>query len=128
MLLASRQAQKQVYAPHAAILQQGQAVGHFSMITGGEVEIVVGAASPDNECREICLARLGAGQFFGEVELTLGHDSIASVRASEHGAELAVLSRQEFFQLIDGSPLTRGALRQEAEKRMAENRRRKTDC
>jgi CRP-like cAMP-binding protein len=75
------------------------------------------------------LARLGPGQFFGEVELTHGQNSIASVRASKSGTALAVLPKEEFFKLINGSPLTRAAIKEVAKTRMAENqRRRKTDC
>jgi CRP-like cAMP-binding protein len=80
-------------------------------------------------CGEMSLACLGPGQFFGEVELTSGQNSIASVRASKSGTELAELPKDEFYNLIDGSPLTRDALRKVADTRLAENRnRRKTDC
>ena len=124
MLDATRLALKRAYPGFATILQQGERVDHFSVIVSGEVEIVVST----ERCREACLATLGPGQFFGEVELTLGQDSIASVRASEHGAELALIAKEEFFKLIDGSPLTRSTLRQVAEARLDENRRRKEDC
>jgi ABC-type lipoprotein export system ATPase subunit len=125
MLAATHQAIKQVYPPLTTIIGQGEPVDHFFMIIEGEVEIVV---SNDN-CGEMSLARLGPGQFFGEVELTHGQNSIASVRASKSGTELAVLPKEQFYNLIDGSPLTRDALREVAETRLAENfRRRKTDC
>ena len=95
------------------------------MIVDGEVEIVVS----NGRCSEMSLACLGPGQFFGEVELIHDQNSIASVRASKSGAEVAVLPRDEFFKMIDGSPLTRNALRDVAETCMTENqRRRKTDC
>jgi len=125
MLAATHQAEKQVYEPLTTILRQGESVDHFSMIVQGEVEIVVS----NDSCGEMSLARLGPGQFFGEVELTHGQDSIASVRASSAGAELAVLPKDEFFKLIDGSPLTRDRLKDVAESRIAENEsRRITDC
>jgi CRP/FNR family cyclic AMP-dependent transcriptional regulator len=125
MLAATHQAKKQVHPPLTTIIRQGEPVDHFSMIVVGEVEVVVS----NDRCSEMSLARLGPGQFFGEVELTHGQNSIASVRASKSGTEVVVLPRDEFFKLIDGSPLTRDALREVAETRMAENkRRRKTDC
>ncbi len=56
------------------------------------------------------LARLGHGQFFGEVELTQGGHSIAHVQGAENGAELALLPKELFYELIDGSSLTRSAI------------------
>ena len=123
MLAATHQAKKQAYSPNATILRQGEAVDHFFMIVAGEVEIVVNNA----QSKEMSLACLGPGQFFGEVELTQGGNSIASVRASTRGTELALLPRDHFFKLIDGSTLTRNAIQEVAETRLAENRRRKTD-
>jgi len=56
-----------------------------------------------------------------------GGHSIARVQASEYGAEIVLLSRAEFYELIDGSPLTRHAMHEISETRLAENKRRKTD-
>ncbi|MDH5605343.1 MAG: ATP-binding cassette domain-containing protein [Anaerolineae bacterium] len=119
MLAASHQAKKQSFAPHEIILRQGERVDHFSMIVEGEVEIIVNVENGG----ELSLAALGPGQFFGEVELTQGGSSIAGVRASAHGASIALLPRKSFFELIDGSPLTRSRLTEIAEKRITENRR-----
>ncbi len=121
MLAATKRAQKRKVSPGSTILQQGEPVEHFFMIVSGEVEIVV----KKEQAREIQLARLGPGQFFGEVELTQGGRSIASVKGAEAGAELALLPREIFFDLIDGSPLTRHAIQEAAATRLAENRRRR---
>jgi ABC-type lipoprotein export system ATPase subunit len=124
MLAASRLAEKQKVAPGEIILQQGQPVDHFCMIVSGEVEITI----EKDHSRETRLTRLGPGQFFGEVELTHGGHSIARVRGADHGAELACLPKATFFELIDGSPLTRHAINEIAATRLAENnKRRKTD-
>ena len=94
------------------------------MIESGEVEIV----AKNEKSKEMLLARLGHGQFFGEVELTLESHSIASVQGAECGAELALLPKELFCELIDGSLLTRNAMQEIAATRLAENkRRRKTD-
>ncbi len=93
------------------------------MIETGEVEIVV----KNEQSKEMRLARLGPGQFFGEVELTQGGHSIASVQGARSGAEVALLPKETFYELIDGSPLTRHAIHEIAATRLAENRRRKTD-
>ena len=123
MLAATKQANRQKVDPGATILRQGEAVEHFFMIESGEVEIV----ATNDQGKEMQLARLGRGQFFGEVELTQGGHSIAHVQSASHGAELALLPKELFYELIDGSPLTRHAIHEVAETRLTENRRRKTD-
>ena len=124
MLAATKHAKKQAFTPQATILSQGEAVEHLFMIVSGEVEIV----GTDERSNEMRLACLGAGQFFGEVELTQGGDSIACVRAARRGAEVALLPKETFYKLVDGSPLTRSALQKVATARRAENqKRRKTD-
>jgi putative ABC transport system ATP-binding protein len=123
MLAASRRAEKKKVAAGEIVLQQGQPVDHFYMIVSGEVEIVV-----ENEySKEMRLARLGPGQFFGEVELTQGGHSIARVQGASNGAELACLPKEIFFTLIDGSLLAQHAMHEIAAERLAENRSRKTD-
>ena len=121
MLAATKQAQKRKVSPGSTILQQGESVEHFFMIVSGEVKIVV----KNEQAKEIQLARLGPGQFFGEIELTQGGHSIASVQGAETGVELALLPKHLFFELIDGSPLTRHAIHEVAATRLAENRRRR---
>jgi len=124
MLAATHQAEKQKFAPKDAILRQGESVEHFFMIVDGEVDIVVN----NEQSYEMRLACLGQGQFFGEVELTQGGRSIASVRAAKRGAEVALLPRDTFYKLIEGSPVTRNALQDVATSRLAENiSKRKTD-
>ncbi len=123
MLAATKRAEKRVVAPGEIILQQGRPVENFFMIETGEVEIVV----KNEQSKEMRLARLGSGQFFGEIELTQGGHSIASVQGARGGAEVAFLSKELFYELIDGSPLTRHAIREIAATRLAENKRRKTD-
>jgi ABC-type lipoprotein export system ATPase subunit len=125
MLEATHRAQKQSHPPNTTIISQGDPVENFYMIVEGEVEIVV----CNDRAGEMSLARLGPGQFFGEVELMGGHNSIASVRAAKGGTQVAALPKAEFFALIDGSPLTRAKIREVAESRSDENRQRRTaDC
>jgi ABC-type lipoprotein export system ATPase subunit len=124
MLAAAKQAQKRKVAPGAAILKQGEVVEHFFMIVAGEVEIV----ATNEQGREMRLARLGHGQFFGEIELTQGGHAIAHAQGASAGAEVALLPKASFYELIDNSPLTRHAIHEVATVRLAENkRRRKTD-
>lgn len=123
MLAATQQAKKQHFAPKTTILRQGDPVEHLFMIVSGAVEIMVSNEQSD----EMSLACLGPGQFFGEVELTQGGQSIASVRAAARGAEVARLPKSTFYELVDGSPLTRSAIQDVAETRLADHNRRKTD-
>ena len=124
LLEATHLAQKKTYKPGELILQQGKSVNNICMITSGEVEVVVSSGLR----RDRSLARLGSGQFFGEIELIRGGKSVASVRATEQGAKIAFLSREKFLNFVDGSPLTRNELREVADARLSENkRRRKTD-
>jgi ABC-type lipoprotein export system ATPase subunit len=123
MLDATRRAARRTVAPGSPVLRQGEPVEHFFMIVSGSVEIVAKAA----QAGEMQLACLGPGQFFGEVELTQGGHAIAGVRGGSSGAELALLPRASFYELIEGSPLTRHAIDALATERMAENRRRKSD-
>jgi ABC-type lipoprotein export system ATPase subunit len=124
MLAATKQAKKQKVPAGETILHQGESVNHFFMIDSGEVDIV---ATNKQSSKEMRLARLGHGQFFGEVELTQGGHSIAHVQAAENGAELALLPKELFYELIDGSTLTRSAIHEIAATRLAENKRRKND-
>ena len=123
MLAATHQAEKQEFDSLDVILHQGESVDYFYMIEAGAVEIVIN----NDQSTEISLACLGPGQFFGEVELTQGGQSIASVRAAQGGAKVALLPKDKFFDLIDTSPLTRNTIQQVAASRVTEHNRRKTD-
>lgn len=124
MLEATKKAEKRKIRAGETILNQGEAVDHFFIIVDGEVEIIVS----NDQLKEIRLARLGHGQFFGEVELMQGGYSAARVRGAKSGAELALIPKELFYELIDGSPLTRHAIHEIATTRLAENkRRRKSD-
>ncbi len=118
MLAATKKAEKQIYAPGDTIISQGASVEHFFMVERGEVDILVDSEN----CNEMNLARLGPGQFFGEIELTQGSHSIASVRASGNTpVEVAALDKETFSNLLDQSDPTQKALREIAQTRIAEN-------
>jgi len=116
MLKATHQIKKQVYLPGSLVIHQGEAVDHFFMIANGEVDVIVNTKIP-----ETTVSRLGPGQFFGEVSLTLGGNSIAGIRAGSKGpVELITLSKEEFLGLIKGSPRMEYALAEVARLRMKE--------
>ena len=98
---------------------------HFFMIASGEADVLL--SSPG--CPEISLARLGEGQFFGEVELLHSEHSIASVRAASTGpVELSLLSKNGFHQLLRRSPPTQEMVKRVAEMRLEENLAQNGDC
>jgi len=117
LLTATQKARKQVYPPGSTIIHQGEPVDSFFMIVNGEVEVVANTKIP--ETRLVCL---GPGQFFGEVSLTMGGNSIASVRTMpENPAELALISKEEFLDLLKTSSKMRQAMDRVAQVRLDEN-------
>jgi len=116
MLAATRETKKQVFPAGTVVIHQGMPVDHFFMVAKGTVEVVVNSKIP-----ETTVARLGPGQFFGEVSLTQGVNSIAGVRAAADGpAELLSLSKDTFLDLMKLSPRMTETLAQVARTRMDE--------
>jgi ABC-type lipoprotein export system ATPase subunit len=125
MLEATHQAEKRVYQPGSTIIRQGERVEYFFMVASGAVDILLNNPG----CPEITLARLGKGQFFGEVELMHSENSIASARAAPGGpVELALLSKNEFHQLLRGSLPTQDVVEKVARIRLEENLEQNGDC
>lgn len=125
MLAATHQAEKRVYQPGSTIIRQGERVEYFFMVASGAVDILLNNPG----CPEISLARLGQGQFFGEVELMHSENSIASARAAPGGpVELALLSKEEFHQLLHGSQPTQDVVEKVARIRLEENLVQNGDC
>ena len=118
MLSVTKLAQRVTFQSGQAILQHDIHVETFFMIAQGEVEIIL----KDSGDEELMVTRLKPGQFFGEVELLRGGKSIASVRAGAEPVELLSLHRDEFFNLINESPLTGESLGRIAQQRLEENR------
>jgi ABC-type lipoprotein export system ATPase subunit len=118
MMEATRRSKKQKYSPRTTILRESVPVEFLFMIVSGEVEIVVNTDLPN----EMVLTKLGAGQFFGEIGLTQGKNSIASVRAAEGGTEVALLPKDIFSNLINDSLSTRNAIQEVATYRLTENK------
>ncbi len=119
MLEITHLIQRQVHPPNASILNQGEHVDNFFMVARGAVEVVLCAGG-----NEFTMARLGPGQFFGEIELLHGGQSLACVRAASAGeVELLALPRPAFHSLLENSPLTSEALAKIVQLRLEENRR-----
>ncbi len=88
------------------IVAQGDRGDSFFIIVKGRVQVSV--LSPD--LREVVLTDLREGDHFGEMALLDDHPRSATVTAAER-SELAVLTRDAFFELLRGNfPMTRTLL------------------
>jgi ABC-type lipoprotein export system ATPase subunit len=119
MLSISQTAERRRVEAGQTVLQRDQHVDEFYIITAGAVDIVLTGKKRE----DVSLSHLGAGQFFGEVELLQGDKSIASVRASgENPVDLLVLPRETFLNLLSQSPLTEKTINKIVQRRLEENR------
>jgi ABC-type lipoprotein export system ATPase subunit len=119
MLSISHQLEHLEVPSGETILRMGQPVDHFYIVVHGRVEIYLnGSKRP-----EVSLGQLGAGEFFGEIEMLHGGDAIANVRAAAgEQVELIALPHKDFTEMLVGSPHTEEALAQTVQARLAQNR------
>jgi ABC-type lipoprotein export system ATPase subunit len=118
LIQATRNLERQVYSPGSVIIREGAPPDRFYIITEGRIEVLVEAA----DGQRLVVARLGRGQYFGEIELLRGGTNIATIRADpETGVEVTSLDREIFNSLISESKPTREAIDQVAQQRIAEN-------
>lgn len=87
------------FGPGEAIVWVGEAGREFFVIEQGKVAITL----PDDQGRELVLASLGPGQFFGEISLLDGGPRTATARA-ETDCTLMELGRDEFLQFVRKHP------------------------
>jgi ABC-type lipoprotein export system ATPase subunit len=119
MLEITQKLNRRVYQPGEPIIRRDERVDYFFMIEHGEVDIVLQGKRRD----DALLARLDAGDYFGEIELVRGGKSIANVRAAAEGpVELLALSRADFNQMLDESPLTQEAISRVVQERLKEHK------
>jgi ABC-type lipoprotein export system ATPase subunit len=117
LVWATRNVQPHRYAPGQLIISEGSEADRFYIIARGETEVTIRAA----DGTEPVIARMGSGQYFGEVELLHGGTRIASIRAAASGVDVLSLDRDTFEALIAESEPTRTAVDQVADTRAAEN-------
>jgi ABC-type lipoprotein export system ATPase subunit len=119
MLEATRLLTPLSFQPNTNIILKDSHVEYFYMITSGQVEVVLCGKRK----KDITVTRMGAGEFFGEVELLRGGRSIACVRAApEATVELIALPRVPFISLLKDSALTSEKIAELVQHRIAENR------
>jgi len=119
MLDITRKLERHVYQPGENIIRRDERVEYFFIIEKGGVDIVLQGKRRD----DTVLARLDSSDFFGEIELVRGGKSIANVRAAAEGpVELLALSRADFNQMLDESPLTQEAISNVVQERLKEHK------
>jgi CRP-like cAMP-binding protein len=91
---------KRHFAAGETIIREGEAGEEFFLISDGEVDVV----RADHE-----VARLGRGEFFGEVALISGEPRNATVVASEP-LDTFVLGKSDFQAAVVSSPSFREQL------------------
>lgn len=99
----------------ARIIKEGERAGGFYLIVLGTVEITKRVS----EKRQVLLATLDEGNYFGEMSLLRGDVARASVTATGT-TELAVLPAKNFYALVANHPILWDQVRQEAHRRELE--------
>ena len=95
----SRLLQPRQFTPGQHIVFVGEPGKEFFIIEDGRVAITL----PDEHGRDMVLASLSAGQFFGEISLLDGGPRTATARA-ETSAVLLELGREDFLQFVRKTP------------------------
>lgn len=118
MLTATKNQEPMQFQPGEMIVRQGEHIDYFYMITRGHIEIIL--TGPGGS--KVRVARLGPGQFFGEVELLRSGKSIAGIRAGQESpVEVIALNREVFTQLMHEAETQRESLVRVVHERLAEN-------
>ena len=84
------------------------------MVANGRVKV-------NSKGMDKAVACLERGQFFGEVELMGDGNALANVQADGSPAEVAMLPKEHFYQIMQQSPETVELLKRVANERRAEN-------
>lgn len=92
----ARAAHQALYAAGEAIVREGEAGSSMFVVTRGEVAVTVGASAQK-------VARLGPGEFFGEMSLLTGEPRTATVRA-ERDTDLLEITVETFRHFVLANP------------------------
>jgi CRP/FNR family cyclic AMP-dependent transcriptional regulator len=90
---------KKVYPKDRVVLSEGQPAESMFIIIAGRAKVQV--TDPDG--KEVILAMLGPGDFFGEMSLIDQHPSSASVITLE-SSHLIVVNKQDFRRYLASNP------------------------
>jgi len=118
MLKATQNLRSRRFEPGETIIRQGGHNDHFYMIAKGYTEVHL-----DQGGRSRVVARLGPGQFFGEIELLrMSARTVASIKAALHSpVKVVTLERRFFTELMGEAHAMREAIGQVVRERLAQN-------
>lgn len=101
MLEMTQKGGRRMVAPGEVILEAHAQAEHLFIIAHGEVEARDGGQT----------IKLGAGEFFGGLELLEDQSSRAQISAGEEPVELLTYPRGDFLEILRESPITLDAVR-----------------
>jgi len=117
MLEITKKAVRKTFQPGEMILECGKGVQDLYLVARGSVDVM-----KKNGAETKLLARLHEDEFFGEIELLHGGESIACVRASDESpVDVLVVNGEDFLRIVKESPITAEALGKIVEARLKEN-------
>lgn len=93
---------RESYGPGQEIIRQGDPPERFYIVLRGQAEVLHDSLS--GQRRQVDLRE--PGSTFGEIGLLKNRPRTATVRATDEGAELLVLEREDFLALVDDSRAT----------------------
>jgi ABC-type lipoprotein export system ATPase subunit len=118
MLKATKNLQPRHFDPGETILHQGQHNDHFYIIAQGQTEVLLHAADGN----QVPVARLGPGQYFGEMSLLDQSRANASVKATpDEPVKTFSLERGIFTELMNEAQAMREALMRVVHDRLTQN-------
>jgi ABC-type lipoprotein export system ATPase subunit len=119
MLQATRLAKVQHFEAGSLILSEGTSGDLFYIVSKGTVEVVLQRVN----AADVVATQMGPGQYFGEMEFIHGQKRSASIRASEHGGpvEVLTLNFEALRKLLENSETTRDEIERIADERRKQN-------
>ena len=101
-----------IWPTGSAVFRSGEPAEALYVVLSGSVRIVEGT---DGEATEV--ARIGPGDYFGELSLLLDETHVRSAVVDEE-AELLVVPKEPFQELLESQPDLAAEFRKKAEERV----------
>jgi putative ABC transport system ATP-binding protein len=118
MLKATKHLEARQFGPGETIIRQGQPNDHLYLIAEGQIEVTLEHAAGS----EVTVARLGPGQYFGEMSLLNHGQTLAGVRAAApEPVRVVRLGRRIFDELMAEAHAMRESIVQVIQRRAAQN-------
>lgn len=119
MLQATRLANVLHFEAGSLILSEGTSGDLFYIVSKGTVEVILKRVN----AADVVATEMVPGQYFGEMEFIHGQKRSASIRASEHGGPVEVLTLKfdTLRELLETSESTRDEIQRIADERRKQN-------